>query len=92
MAGGCAIERHTFPGDTFFLAFTDNYLFWARFHKSTFSPVVYECKALEKRKGQTMNDFEWVIEKDGNVICSKITNPATGVTTARDHHGNTLGY
>jgi len=50
------------------------------------------CKALEKRKGQTMNDFEWVIEKDGNVIGSKITNPATGVTTARDHHGNTLGY
>ncbi len=39
-----------------------------------------------------MNDFEWVIGKDGNVIGSKITNPATGVTTARDHHGNTLGY
>jgi len=45
---------------------------------------VSECKALEKRKGQTMNDFEWVIGKDGNVIGSKITNPATGVTTARD--------
>jgi hypothetical protein len=42
--------------------------------------------------GETMTKFEFVRGRDGNAIGSKTTDSTTGITTARDRHGNVLGY
>jgi hypothetical protein len=39
-----------------------------------------------------MNKFEFIRGKDGNILGSKTTNSATGVTTVRNRQGSVLGY
>jgi hypothetical protein len=39
-----------------------------------------------------MTKFNFIRGKDGNTIGSTTENTDTGVTTARDRHGNVLGY